>query len=80
MRGLAANDAAERDIAVKARPGAARACERGKADGSRDFEGAGHGDAGVARARRLDRCQRALEKLGGDVRVIGRLDDEDVRR
>src|SRR5436305_8162514 len=80
MRGLAANDAAQRDEPVEARAGGrALAGLHGIFYRSRDLECAGHHDALMAGARLIERRQSALEKLVGDVSVIARLHDQDVR-
>src|ERR1043165_4898270 len=71
MRGLAANDAAQRDEAVETRArGCALASLHGIFDRSRDLESAGDGDALVAGARLLKGLQGALQKLVGDMRIV----------
>src|SRR5215472_16915289 len=81
MRRLATDDAAERDIAVK--PRLARA-PRLRIDRETDrrgnLEGARHGDALIAGARRVERRDRAARELIGDMRIIARLDQHDMRR
>src|SRR5947208_2864970 len=74
MRGLAADDAAQRDIAVKARLARApRLSLDGKADRRRYLEGARHSEALVAGASRIKRRDCAARQLVGDMRIIARL-------
>src|SRR5713226_6763786 len=78
MRRLAADDAAERDIAVEARLArAVRLRFDGKPDRRRDLEGSRHGEALIARAGGVERGDRALGQLVRDMRVIARLDHHD---
>ena len=71
MGGLAADHAAERDKAVKTLAGS-RHC----GDGRRNLERSGDGDAFVAGACCGNRHLGATPQLGGDVGVIGRLDEK----
>ena len=75
MGSLAADDAAERDKAVEpATP------SRGKADRRRHLEGARHLDALKGRAGGGDDALGALPQPVRDMTVVGRLDEEKVRR
>src|SRR5215469_11683489 len=81
VRRLAADDAAECDVAVKACfTRAARLGLDGKADGGGNLEGTGHGETLVARPGRIERRDCAARQLVGDMRVISRLDEHDMRR
>ena len=77
MKGLAANDAAERDGAV-IRP--TRRLGRVESDRhpGRNLQRAGHADEIVGRAGGLERAGRAGEKVGADRLVVARLDDEEA--
>ena len=82
VRGLAADDAAERDGAVPlAVVGAARNEPRGSRlrQHLRDLERARHRDALVRDALRLERGDGAADELVGDLLVEARLDDEHAR-
>src|SRR5262249_46631755 len=76
--GLAADDAAERDIAVEAAPAMLAGARRDR-DGGGDLERAGHGHALEMRVGLLQRRGRAVGQRGGGVRIEARLDDQDVR-
>ncbi len=75
MSGLAADHAAERDKPVEtlARP-------RDSADRRGDLERPGDRDALMAGAGRGERALGAAPQFGGDVGVIGRLDEENMGR
>ena len=77
MKGLAADDAAERDSAV-IRP--ARRLRRIESDrhAGGNLERAGHADEVVGRARGLERAGRAGKQVGADRVVIARFDDEEA--
>ena len=78
--GLAADDAAERQIAVE-RPALDldRRLDR-HLDGGRNLQHAGHGKALIAGARLLQRGNRALRQLIGDIGIEARFHDHDMRR
>src|SRR6185437_9949869 len=80
MGRLAADDAAERDIAVEATADIVAARLDGDADRGGYLEGAGHGEALVAGAARVERLDGAARQLFGDMRVIRRFDDHDMGR
>src|SRR5579864_2282306 len=81
MRRLAADHAAERDIPVKARLArAARLRLHRETDRRGDLERARHREALVAGARRVERRDGAARELVGDMRVVARLDQHDMRR
>src|SRR5690242_18019873 len=76
MSGLATNHAAECDKTVKLAgrgPG-------NEGDRRRDFEGARHRYDLEGRPRRGDGALGTLAQQGGEVRVIGRLDKQQMRR
>jgi hypothetical protein len=76
--GLAADDDAERDIAVVARCGRELAGLVGERDGGGDFQRARDGDDVEGRAARLQRVLGALKQSVGQVVIEARLDDEDA--
>ena len=76
MRGLAADDAAERDAATVT-PGAAdEAIGKSKAERQRNLESPRHGDALIFDALRLQLLDGATGELIGDVLVEAGLDDQ----
>ncbi len=74
MGGLAADHAAERDKPVK--PPAGRGGQR---DRRRDLEGAGHRGDLAGRPGSGNRALGTLPQQRGKVRIIGRLDEQQVR-
>src|SRR5262249_2311785 len=81
VRGLATDDTAERHETIEARA-LGRTLPRldGVLDRRRDLERAGHRDALVAGARLVERRHGSPQELVGDVRVVARLHDQDMRR
>src|SRR5690606_29981658 len=80
MRGFAAYDAAERDVAVEA---AAHGIELARVDGVADrrgyFECARHRHLVIGYARGIEHGGRSFQQLVGNVLVVARLDDQYVR-
>ena len=79
MKGLAANDAAERDCAVVRPPGRLRRVEGDRHAGG-NLERASHAHEIVGRAGGFERAGRAGEQAGADRVVVARLDDEESGR
>src|SRR5260370_1734699 len=79
MRGLAANDATERDIAVEAAADVVAAPLDGDADRRRDLESPGHREALIAGAPGVECLDRAAGELLGYIRVVRRLAHHDMR-
>ena len=77
MKGFAADNAAERDRSV-----IGPACRFRRIESDRhagwNFQGAGHTDEVVGRARRLDRAGRASKQIRANRVVIARLDNEEA--
>ena len=78
MVGLAADDAAQRDVAVVAGRRREASGLLGQGDGAGDLQRAGLGDDVVLRAERAQRLGRAVQQGVGQVVIEARLDDEDA--
>jgi hypothetical protein len=74
MRGLAPDDAAERDVAVEIRHPVR------KRDGGRDLERTRHLDHLPRRAGLRERGRGACDQVVGDLAVVGRHDDQHLHR